>query len=621
MNEQQLRFLLSTPPEQIVNWYKSKGLASFWNWNDLWQNAHNNSFTVAKAMKLDILQAIKDEVDKIFTQGITFEQFKKNLEPVLKRLGWWGKVKASDVPGFDPSSGIDPDKIVQLGSPQRLKTIYRVNSSVAYNANRYKSQLANYESRPYWLYVQLDRATKRKSHEPFHNKVFMYNDPIWDTIYPPNGWNCFEKNTQVATINGWQDIQSVYKGDIVLGGSGKYRLVNSVSKRKFDGNLIRFSTKDGSASSTPNHRILTLRGWIRAENLKVGDVIVQITEASLVNKIIGNVNHPDPAVSNNVVSLPVERETGIGNTLNAKFELRDKNVNPVRRTIKIKNRFITNSLKMSNYFLFTFGRLKCSIRMRRGIYSKPENFSLAEFFLNIFSECRTSALKFVSNVFHKFRILFSESKARMFVFLPMLFHKLTYKYRLFPLSFAGINPLRFYGFAPFARLNSKMFHQAHNSSDIHIPPSHKSVVAEEFFDVEDPEGFTGGAPLDLFDSIQSFQTWARLHCNLKEIISVSNIPYTDNVFNLSIDKDESYVIKLCVVHNCMCSVRALTHSQLVSMGLEVTNGNSVRDNIGDIPEEWRYNPGKDSSGPDLTKYDLDLLAIYNALKNPSSQER
>ncbi|HOJ19594.1 MAG TPA: phage minor head protein [Ignavibacteriaceae bacterium] len=190
MNADQIKFLLNLPPEQIVNWYRSKGLQITWSWSDLWQDAHSTYFTVAKVMRLDILQSLKDEVNKIFNSGITFEQFKKNLEPVLKRLGWWGKVKASDVPGFDPSSGIDPNKIVQLGSPHRLKTIYRVNSSVAYNANRYKSQLANYESRPYWLYVQLDRPTKRKSHEPFHNKVFMYNDPIWDIIYPPNGWYC-----------------------------------------------------------------------------------------------------------------------------------------------------------------------------------------------------------------------------------------------------------------------------------------------------------------------------------------------------------------------------------------------------------------------------------------------
>jgi len=190
MNADQIKFLLSLPPEQIVKWYQSKGLQTTWSWKDMWQDAHSRYFTVAKVMKLNILQEIKDEVNKIFDSGITFEQFRKNLEPVLKRLGWWGKVKAGDVPGYDPASGIDPDKIVQLGSPHRLKTIYRVNSSVAYNSQRFKSQWANRESRPYWWYLQLQRETRRKSHEKFHNKVFLATDPIWDKIYPPNGWNC-----------------------------------------------------------------------------------------------------------------------------------------------------------------------------------------------------------------------------------------------------------------------------------------------------------------------------------------------------------------------------------------------------------------------------------------------
>lgn len=190
MTTDQIKFLLNLPPEQIVNWYRSKGLQITWNWWDLWQDVHNQYFTVAKVMRLDLLQDLKDHVNKIFESGITYEQFKRNLEPILRSKGWWGKVKASDVPGYDPASGIDPDKIVQLGSPHRLKTIYRVNSSVAYNSQRYKSQWANRESRPYWWYLQLQRETKRKSHEKFHDKVFLATDPIWDKIYPPNGWYC-----------------------------------------------------------------------------------------------------------------------------------------------------------------------------------------------------------------------------------------------------------------------------------------------------------------------------------------------------------------------------------------------------------------------------------------------
>ncbi|MGK9477909.1 PBECR2 nuclease fold domain-containing protein [Melioribacter sp. OK-6-Me] len=190
MTTEQLKYLLTLPPRQIVEWYKSKGYKFVWNWQDVWQEQHARAFTVAKAMKLDILQTIKDEVDKIFSEGITYEQFKKDLEPMLKRLGWWGRVKASDVPGYDPKSGIDPDKIVELGSPRRLRTIYQTNANVAYSAGRYKMMIENAEQRPYWQYKQIDRKTKRKSHSYYADKVFRYDDPIWNTIYPPSDWNC-----------------------------------------------------------------------------------------------------------------------------------------------------------------------------------------------------------------------------------------------------------------------------------------------------------------------------------------------------------------------------------------------------------------------------------------------
>ena len=186
----QIKYLLNLPPEEIIRWFYSKGYTFSWDWKEVYQSAHQKTFTVAKVMKLDILQEIKNATDKIFSQGITYEQFVKDLEPTLKRLGWWGKVRAADVPGYDPARGIDPNKIVQLGSPSRLKTIFNVNSNVAYNKGRYDAMIAAIDAFPYWQYKQLERPTYRKSHHPFADKIFRADDPIWNIIYPPNGWNC-----------------------------------------------------------------------------------------------------------------------------------------------------------------------------------------------------------------------------------------------------------------------------------------------------------------------------------------------------------------------------------------------------------------------------------------------
>ena len=609
MNENDLKYLLTLPPEEIVKWYSSKSYTFSWNWRDVWQDAHVRAFTVAKVMKLDILQSIKNEVDKIFKEGITYDEFVKNLEPELRSLGWWDKVRADQVPGYDPNSAIDPGKMVQLGSPRRLSTIYQTNTNVAYNAARYKFQTQNIESRPYWLYNQIDRPSKRKAHERYAGKVFRADDPIWDKIYPPNGFNCFPKGTEVLSEDGWKQIQKIKSGEYVLGGSGKYRLVNSTSRRKFHDNLIRFVTENGSASSTPNHRVLTLRGWVRAENLKVGDILVQIPEAASFDKAVSNINHSDTSRSEKFMPLPIERESCVGNTLDSELKFGDENINPIRRYIKIKDRFIAGSLKMSDDFLFKFCRLKFIIRMKRRVDSMIENFSLAHFCSNVNSSCGSLFRKFGSAVSNSFIVEFSFAKSRMFVSFIKLLHIFAEPDSLLNASLVSANPLGFDGVAPLPRLNTKMLKQSHDSPLIHIPAQGECVITEKFVEIEEPEGFAGGAPLDLFDSLQSFGTWSRSHCILNKVISVSNVLYNGNIYNIGVDKDETYLIRKAVVHNCGCFVTALTADEVAAKGLTVQNGANVKVKVG---EGWGYNPGKELFTPDLTQYDADLSAAFKA---------
>jgi hypothetical protein len=190
MPEPNLSYLLNLKPEEIMKWFESKGNVISWDWHEVYAQAHARAFAVTKAMKLDILQTIRDETTKIYSEGITPQEYRKNLEPMLKRLGWWGKQKAKDVPGYDPKSGVDPEKVVQLGSPYRLNKIFRINSTVAYNAARYKFQMENTATHPYLQYIQVQRPSKRDEHAIYDKKVFRYNDPIVSIIYPPSDWEC-----------------------------------------------------------------------------------------------------------------------------------------------------------------------------------------------------------------------------------------------------------------------------------------------------------------------------------------------------------------------------------------------------------------------------------------------
>lgn len=173
-----LAYCMTLPPKKAVAYLKSKGYAITWDWEELWQEAQAQAFTVAKATHLDILQDIRDAVEKALAEGKTFAWFKKELTPVLQAKGWWGRQ-------------VQPDgSTVQLGSPWRLQTIYRANLQTAYMAGRFQAQLENVDDRPYWMYMAILDGRTRPSHRAMNGKVFRYDDPFWSSFYPPNGWGC-----------------------------------------------------------------------------------------------------------------------------------------------------------------------------------------------------------------------------------------------------------------------------------------------------------------------------------------------------------------------------------------------------------------------------------------------
>lgn len=173
----------SLPPKEAVEWFRKKGYAIGFSWRDVWKEEHAVAFTVAKAMRIDILEDIRAATDKAISKGIAFGEFKKQLAPVLQAKGWWGR---KDI--VDPQDG--KTKPATLGSNRRLRTIYDTNMRMAHSAGRWERIERLKDRRPYLRYIAIQDERTRQTHRTWHDTVLPADHAFWDTHYPPNGWRC-----------------------------------------------------------------------------------------------------------------------------------------------------------------------------------------------------------------------------------------------------------------------------------------------------------------------------------------------------------------------------------------------------------------------------------------------
>jgi len=170
-------------PQEALEYFRAKGYKVGFDFRDVWQSEHATSFTVAKAMQLDVLVSIRESIDDAIANGRTFREFQDQLEPELRKKGWWG---VKDV--VDPKTG--EALPAQLGSPRRLKTIYRANMRSARAAGQYERAQRTKRALPYFLYLLGPSEVHRQEHVKIQGTILPVDHPFWDIHYPPNGWGC-----------------------------------------------------------------------------------------------------------------------------------------------------------------------------------------------------------------------------------------------------------------------------------------------------------------------------------------------------------------------------------------------------------------------------------------------
>lgn len=225
INSGDLFAVFNMPPEEAIAYFERKGIRVSWDWQEVWRHANARAFTVAKTTRLDVVTDIYEALRDDLKQGGTFPAFLAKLQPVLEAKGWWGKKQ-------QVNRWTGEVRTVTYGTPWRLETIYETNLQTAYMAGRYETMMAATMYAPWWEYSAVMDNRTRPQHAALNGQVFRYDDPFWQSWYPPNGFRCR------CTVIARTDIEKQRGAFQVSSGEGRMEII-SQSVKKADGSIAK----------------------------------------------------------------------------------------------------------------------------------------------------------------------------------------------------------------------------------------------------------------------------------------------------------------------------------------------------------------------------------------------
>lgn len=199
--------LFKSAPREVTRYFDAKETQPTFDWRDIAPEEHAYAFTVAKSAGYDILDDMKAAMGAAIERRQPFEEFQRNIIWSLHQKGWWGKSLE-----IDPQTG--EEKLVQLGSTPRLRTIFWANTRTAHAAGEWERTERNEAFLPFLVYLLSTAERKRPEHERLVGIVARVSDPIWDRLYPPNGWFCQCRVRQItrreAISLGWREGEPAF---------------------------------------------------------------------------------------------------------------------------------------------------------------------------------------------------------------------------------------------------------------------------------------------------------------------------------------------------------------------------------------------------------------------------
>jgi hypothetical protein len=149
-------------------------------WRDIDGRAHDRALVVAGAMKTALLEDLRAEIQKAVEGKTTLADFRKAFDEIVQKHGWTGW------------AGEGSEK----GRAWRTRVIFETNLKTAHAAGRWQQMTDPdvVKVRKWWRYrhawTRVPENERLEHAEIWNGKVLAWDDPWWETHYPPNGWNC-----------------------------------------------------------------------------------------------------------------------------------------------------------------------------------------------------------------------------------------------------------------------------------------------------------------------------------------------------------------------------------------------------------------------------------------------
>jgi SPP1 gp7 family putative phage head morphogenesis protein len=154
------------PFNEAIDFFRAKRIVSPSQFKKLSDTYKRKAFTVAGTHHLYALEHAKERIAQSLELGVAQEAFVNELSDLWST---WGLAETNDY---------------------HLENVFRTNVLGSYQEGRYEQLDATKEDRPFWVYRTVGDSRVREEHAVMDGYTARADDPIWDSWFPPNGFQC-----------------------------------------------------------------------------------------------------------------------------------------------------------------------------------------------------------------------------------------------------------------------------------------------------------------------------------------------------------------------------------------------------------------------------------------------